>query len=126
MALILLIDDHAALRHTVRRMLIAEGHEVLEAEDGREGLALLDRHRPELVITDIVMPDKDGIETILDIKSRRTEAKIIAMSGTDLSRAALYLDAASKLGADEVVLKPFRADELMGIVDRLLGQKACP
>ena len=126
MALILLIDDHAALRQTLRRILLGEGHEVLEAANGRVGMTLFERHNPTLVITDILMPDQDGIETILDMRRRDAGAKIIAMSGGEAVRQDLYLDAARKLGADEVVRKPFRADEIVALVDRLLGARVYP
>jgi len=125
-ALILLIDDHAALRQTLRRILLGEGHEVLEAANGRVGMTLFERHNPTLVITDILMPDQDGIETILDMRRRDAGAKIIAMSGGEAVRQDLYLDAARKLGADEVVRKPFRADEIVALVDRLLGARVYP
>jgi len=126
MALILLIDDHAAMRQTLRRILLAEGHDVLEAANGRAGIILFERHSPVLVITDILMPDQDGIETILDMRRRGAEAKIIAISGGEAVRQDLYLGAARKLGADAVMRKPFRADEILALVDRLLAERVCP
>lgn len=125
MALILLIDDHAALRQTLRRILQGEGHRVIEAANGRAGMVQFDRHNPALVITDILMPDQDGIETILDMRRRSLDTKIVAMSGGEAVRQDLYLDAARKLGADEIVRKPFRADEIVTLVDRLLGASVC-
>jgi len=127
MALILLIDDHLALRQTLRRILQTEGHEVLEAANGRAGMALFERHNPALVITDILMPDQDGIATILDLRRRCAGAKIIAMSGGgEAATQTLYLDAARKLGADEIVRKPFRAEEIVALVDGLLGANVYP
>lgn len=121
MALILLVDDNPDLRRTIRRMLVASGHEVLEAGDGNETLRLLDGAHPALVITDIVMPEKEGMETIMDIRRRGIAMKILAMTGSDPADHTTYLDAALKLGADEVLRKPFRAGELNALVDRLLG-----
>jgi CheY-like chemotaxis protein len=121
MALILLVDDNDELRRTVGRMLASSGHDVIEAGDGAEALRLLERARPALVVTDLVMPGKEGIETIIDIRKRGIATKILAMTGSDPADQPTYLDAASKLGADAVLRKPFRAAELKTIVDRLLG-----
>jgi DNA-binding response OmpR family regulator len=124
MALILLADDNAKLRETVRRMLAAAGHEVIEAGNGNETMRLLESEHPALVITDLIMPEKEGIETILDIRRRGVVTKIVAMSGIDPSERSVYLDAAQKLGADAVLQKPFRAAELNAVVERLLGADA--
>ena len=124
MALILLADDNPQLRQSVRRMLAAAGHDVIEAGNGNETMRLFDREHPALVITDLIMPEKEGIETILDIRRRGIATKIVAMSGIDPSDTPVYLDAAQKLGADAVLQKPFRAAELNAVVDRLLGAAA--
>lgn len=121
MALILLVDDNAELRRTVGRMLSSSGHDVLEAGDGAEALRVLEGTHPALVVTDLVMPGKEGIETIIDIRRRGIATKILAMTGSDPADQPIYLDAASKLGADAVLRKPFRAAELKVIVDQLLG-----
>ncbi|HXQ53540.1 MAG TPA: response regulator [Stellaceae bacterium] len=121
MSLILLVDDNAELRRTVGRMLTASGHEVLEAGNGNEAMRHLEGAAPALVITDLIMPGKEGIETIIDIRRRGIVTKILAMTGSDPADKGIYLDAASKLGADAVLRKPFRAAELKAIVDRLLG-----
>jgi two-component system, chemotaxis family, chemotaxis protein CheY len=116
MALILVIDDTATMRQLVRRMLERAMHTVLEAEDGEAGLTVLERQGPALVITDLIMPKMEGIETIQQIKRTRPGTKIIAMSGSD----ELNLDAAKKLGADAALAKPFGATVLLDTVDRLL------
>jgi len=121
MALILVIDDSIELRRAVRRILLSAGHDVLEAENGNIGLALVNEHEPALVITDLIMPDKEGIETILDIRRRGKPTPILAISGSDPAPASIYLGAASKLGADHVMRKPFRAAELLAAVERLLA-----
>jgi CheY-like chemotaxis protein len=116
MALILVIDDTATMRQLVRRMLERATHTVLEAEDGAAGLTMFERQGPALVITDLIMPKMEGIETIQQIKRSRPDAKIIAMSGSD----ELNLHAAKKLGADAVLAKPFGAAVLLDTVQRLL------
>jgi CheY-like chemotaxis protein len=117
MALILVIDDRATMRDLVRRMLERAGHVVLDAEDGEAGLAAFEQRRPDLVITDLIMPKKEGIETIQQIKRSRPDAKVVAMSGGD----EVNLHAARRLGADATLTKPFEAVVLLDLVDRLLG-----
>jgi DNA-binding response OmpR family regulator len=112
-ALIVVIDDDAAIREIVRRFLTEAKHTVLEAENGNVGLALAEHHRPALVITDIVMPEKEGIETIRDIRRLKNGTKIIAMSGGTPSKGMLYLEAARTLGADAILINPFRKTELL-------------
>jgi two-component system, chemotaxis family, chemotaxis protein CheY len=117
MALILVIDDKATMRELVRRMLERADHTVVEAEDGEAGLIAFKRHQPDIVITDLIMPRKEGIETIREIKRLQPRARVIAMSGG----AEVNLYAARKLGADEIIAKPFDAAALLEMVNRLLG-----
>jgi CheY-like chemotaxis protein len=121
MALILVIDDIAQMRDLVRRMLERAKHTVIEAEDGERGLAVFAAQDPAIVITDLLMPKREGIETIQQIRRLRPDAKIIAMSGSeDLRGKSQYLDAAKRLGADAILAKPFQAAALAAVVDRLL------
>jgi two-component system, chemotaxis family, chemotaxis protein CheY len=120
-ALILVIDDDARVRRTMVRVLTGAGHSVIEAEEGQKGIVLLCEEKPDLVITDLVMPGKDGIETIREIREISPEMKIVAISGTHAGAdGGLYLRAAEKLGADAILPKPFRAPEVLGTVERLL------
>jgi CheY-like chemotaxis protein len=121
MALIMIIDDDEVLRRTVRRFLVGNGHTVIEAEHGGNGVALLREHDPAIVITDIYMPEKEGMETIVDIRKLRPATRIIAMSGGGPHRDALALKWAQGLGADAVLPKPFRAAELNSAVEHLLN-----
>lgn len=121
MAVILVIDDNDTVRKTLRRQLLSAGYEVIEAADGAQGLALCHAHRPALVISDIFMPEADGIETITAIRREHPGIKIIAVSGSEAQQRTLYLGAAQKLGADAVLGKPWRAAELKETVQRLLG-----
>jgi CheY-like chemotaxis protein len=120
MALILVIDDAAMMRHLVRRMLECAEHRVIEAEDGEVGIAVVEMQDPALVITDLIMPKKEGIETIQQIRRLHPNTKIIAMSGHVGPDGASYLDAARKLGADAILAKPFPRAALLDVVDRLL------
>jgi DNA-binding response OmpR family regulator len=122
MALVLVIDDALTMRELVRRMLDRTNHSVIEAEDGEAGLTLFSRHSPDLVITDLIMPNKEGIETIREIRRRKGDTKIIAMSGSATRRENRYLSAARKLGADEVLPKPFGRGELLALIDQLLDR----
>lgn len=109
---ILVIDDDVLLRRMLARILLGEGHEVLTAADGERGMTMFHRERPQIVITDIVMPEQEGLETILALRRDNAPVKIIAMSGTD----AEMLDIARLIGADEIIAKPFRADEMLRCV----------
>jgi CheY-like chemotaxis protein len=121
MSLILVIDDAATVRQLVGRILVAAEHSVLEAQDGDVGVALFQQHRPSLVITDLFMPNKEGIETIQEIRRLSPDTKIIAMSASTSATGKLYLGAAKKLGADAILAKPFEAAELLEVVDRLIA-----
>jgi CheY-like chemotaxis protein len=119
MAQLLVIDDEPSIRQMACRILIAGGHSVIEAENGTVGLAQLAKHHVDLVLTDIIMPGTEGIETIQQIRRLLPDMKIIAMSGSHAHE--LYLQAAEKLGADEILTKPFRATELRDTVSRVLS-----
>jgi CheY-like chemotaxis protein len=124
-AKILIIDDDPSMRRTVSRILARAGHEVIEAPDGLEGVELFRRNHPDIVVTDIVMPKKEGIETILELRRENPLTLILAISGgaTLLGGSAPldYLDLAKGLGADAVLAKPFRAPDLLQQIDNLLG-----
>jgi two-component system, chemotaxis family, chemotaxis protein CheY len=121
MALILVIDDVAMMRDLVRRMLERAEHSVIEAADGEAGIAAVEMQAPALVITDLIMPKKEGIETIQQIRRSHPNIKIIAMSGHVRPDGVSYLDAARQLGADAILAKPFLKAALLDVVDRLLN-----
>jgi len=118
MAEILLIDDDAQMRRVVARILREAGHSVHEAANGTEGLALFRRVRSDLVVSDIVMPETEGIELIRTLRQEAPALPILAVSG---SPTALYLQAATKLGASAALRKPFAADKLLAMVNTLLA-----
>src|SRR5262249_16462507 len=107
---ILVIDDDVSVRLVLRRMLEQEGYEVICAEDGRQALDLLKQRRPDLVITDIVMPNCEGIETILEMRAAGLTLPIIAMSGGGRIGNADFLQMARRLGASATLTKPFEFD----------------
>jgi len=121
MANVLVIDDDPVTRTVVCAVLESAGHTVSEADNGHTGLAMFYANSPDLVITDILMPGKDGIETIRELRSTNPEIKIIALSGDVRFDGPGILEAAHLLGADEVIEKPFRNDELMRIVEQVLA-----
>ena len=118
MAMILVIDDEAPMRRLIGRILKTRGHVVEEAVDGRQGLELFRQRRPALVISDIVMPVGEGIETIRQIRQEAPDMPILAISGG--SNQTLYLRAANNLGASASLEKPFEPDDLVAAVENLL------
>ena len=109
----LVIDDDDLVRGTIAAMLEAAGYLVIQAADGQQGVQLFQQHAIDLVVTDILMPSKEGIETIVEIRQRNREVRIIAVSGGGAIGATPVLDAARQLGADDVLSKPFSKAELL-------------
>jgi YesN/AraC family two-component response regulator len=99
------------------------GYEVLEARNGKEALAIADKEPVDLVITDIVMPEKEGLETISALKQKIRGIKVVAMSGGGRGSASDYLRLATMMGANRVMLKPFSNDSLAAVLGELLGEK---
>ena len=121
MARILVIDDEPLARYAIREVLESAGHSVVEAENGREGVDLYQFENFDLTITDILMPEKDGVQTIRELKSRRADGKIIAIAGGTIMRREGRLVLASKMGADSILAKPFSDEELMSSVKECLS-----
>jgi CheY-like chemotaxis protein len=120
MSRILLIDDDDAVRTMLRLTLTEFGHAVTEARDGVQGLALFSAGEIDLVITDIVMPGKEGIEVINELRLLDPALKIIAISGGGRVGPMDYLRIASFLGAAKVLAKPFSNEELLAALNELL------
>jgi DNA-binding response OmpR family regulator len=122
-AKVLIIDDDAAMRRMMSRVLADAGHKVLEAADGRDGVRQFRSETPEIIVTDIVMPEQEGIQTIREIREAGSHVAIIAISGGGGGGdGALYLTIAEELGADAVLQKPFRLAELVAVIDRMLSR----
>jgi len=119
---ILLIDDDPLVLHTLSRILRDSGDTVLTAPDGYRGMRLFRAEHPDVVITDIVMPDQEGLGTIREMRQERPESKIIAISGGWPRGPLDILAMAASLGADEVIAKPFEPQDLLARLERLTGQ----
>ena len=118
MAEVLVIEDDPTSSELVRRVLVAEGHSVIFAENGAVGLKKLAQARVDIVLTDLLMPVLEGLETIREIRRLQPDVKIIAISGVYSD----YLEAASKLGANAVFRKPFQPSALRDAVAALLAE----
>ena len=121
MALILIIDDEPLMRRTMRTVLEKAGHRVEEAGDGNEGLRKFGELKPDLVVTDIVMPDREGVETIGALRRLAPEMPIIAISGGGSVGGTLFLELAEQLGATRTASKPLRNADLLRLVDECLA-----
>lgn len=122
---ILIIDDEAPIRSLLARILEAQGYCVAEASDGQKGIYLLQAQPVDLIITDILMPAKDGLETIREIRRDHPDIKIIAISGGSPRWDYMeFLPIAKKFGAHAVLPKPFQQQELLRIVHDVLSQPA--
>jgi DNA-binding response OmpR family regulator len=120
---ILVIDDDDQMRTLLRQVMEWAGYEVIVAGDGREGMQKQRKHAADLVITDLIMPEQEGLETITSLKKEYPEIKIIAISGGGRIGPEAYLPAAQELGADRVFSKPFDVRELAEAVKELLSHE---
>jgi CheY-like chemotaxis protein len=126
MARILIIDDEPQIRSMLRLMLERVGYEIAEAPDGIEGIRRYRENPADLIITDLIMPNKDGIGMIIDLKKEFPKVKIIAMSGGGVNRPEGYLDGAKKLGATRTLTKPIDRDEMLKAVKETLKNPMAP
>lgn len=116
MATILVIDDDASIRRSLRRVLEVEHHEVLEADDGSVGLRAVEQGRPDLVITDIYMPEMDGIEFLIRLRDAWPDLPIVAMSGGGYASKEFVLHDAALIGATRTIVKPLLIDDVLEAV----------
>lgn len=114
---ILVVDDMAGIRGLLRKVLTGAGYKVIEAADGKQALQQMRTSQVDLLLTDLVMPEKDGIEAIRTIHMQWPELKIIAMSG---EFGGQFLHAAELLGANASLPKPVRPEVLLDVVRRVL------
>ncbi len=117
---VLIIDDEPLARYTMKAILEEEGFEIMEASNGQEGIDADKAMPADLIITDIIMPDKEGIETIVEFQRERPEVKIIAISGGGRLKSNVPLKLAQKVGATRVLSKPFGVVELIRTVRECL------
>lgn len=115
---VLIVDDSAGLREIMRIGLQAQGYEVVQASDGREALKV-QRERPaDVIVTDLFMPEMDGIETLEVVKQEFPDTPVVAMSGVPTRTGTDFLEVAHELGAALVLRKPFSIPELVAAVER--------
>jgi YesN/AraC family two-component response regulator len=122
MAKILVIDDEPAITTMLKRMLEKAGNEVETAINGKEGMAYIEKFQPELLVTDIVMPEKEGLELIISLRKIKPELKIIAISGGGRFNYEGYLTSAKRLGANKIFQKPLDHKEFLQAVTELLNE----
>lgn len=120
MATILVIDDDGQLRAMIRQLLERNQHTVLEAVNGLDGLEKYRKQKADVVITDLIMPEKDGILTIQDLLMEFPSAKVLAISGGPRGNAA-WLPIAKRVGALRVLKKPFTTEQLTEVVNEVLN-----
>ena len=118
---ILIIDDEPHILLMLKKMLERAGYEVDLASNGKEGLALFQNKPSDLVITDIIMPEKEGLETIREMRRIQSGLKIIAMSGGGKISAENYLKTAKIFGASRIIEKPFSQQHMVSTVNELLS-----
>jgi CheY-like chemotaxis protein len=124
MARILVVDDEEGIRSLVRNILVREGHEVTTAGDGVEALRVVERQAVDVVITDLIMPEKEGVETIAELRRRFPAIKIIAISVGGMGGAMDYLRLAKALGAAQTLAKPFTREALLKMVETALAPES--
>lgn len=116
---VLIVDDSAGLREIIRIGLQARGYEVLQAADGREALRLLRERSADVIITDLYMPEMDGLETLEVVRQEFPDTPVVAMSGVPTRTGTDFLEVAHELGAALVLRKPFTIPELVAAVERV-------
>ena len=118
---ILIVEDDKDLREMLKISLLARKYTVLEASNGKEALLRFKPLVTDLVITDLIMPDEDGLKVIMKIKEIKPSIKVIAISGGGKAGPGNYLNLAKALGADEIYSKPFSINELIKKIAELLN-----
>lgn len=126
MAKILVIDDDDTIRTLLCRMLERSGHQVLAAADGAQATDLFRQNPLDLIITDLFMPDREGLEIIQELRKNHPQVKIIAISGGGSIGGTSFLDIARLIGASRTLEKPFGSQALLSTVDEVLALEDGP
>ena len=119
---ILVVDDDREVRDMLQRLLERAHYDVETAEDGKQALKMFQAKTYDVVITDILMPEKEGIETIIELRKQHSGLKIIAISGGGKGDAGHYLQVARAFGADRSFGKPFECSEILQAIEELTAQ----
>jgi len=125
-ATILVVDDDRQLREYLKELLEGDGYAIRLAANGDEALEACREARPDLVLTDLVMPGKDGLELLLELKRSDPDLPVVAISGGSAASADNYLRVAKVIGAADILEKPFRGADLSAAVRRVLGTGVHP
>ena len=120
---ILIIDDDEQMRLLLQRLLVDNGYQVRCAANGHEGTKMVREELPDLIITDILMPEKDGLATIIEVKKEFPQVKMVAISGGGRLEAQGYLDLAQKFGVHKIFTKPFKMNDLLETVSKLVNEQ---
>lgn len=123
---ILIIDDDDSIRGFIRRVLEHHGYEIQEARNGDEGIRLYRSWRPDLVLLDLYMPEKDGLETLRDLRLESPQPKVVTMSGGGPKYDVAILQSSRFLGSNSALVKPFTIGELTEIVQNTMNGGAAP
>jgi DNA-binding response OmpR family regulator len=122
MRTILVVDDEDAIRGLIKDFLGIGGYIIREACNGKDASQLLEQFVPDLLITDLLMPEKEGIELIQEVRRSHPKMPIIAISGAQTDKTGIYLKMAGSLGADYVLAKPFALKDLLTTVKQALSE----
>ena len=117
---ILVVEDDEALRRLFEQMLLRDGHEVTIAADGAQALKLIEAMSFDVVVTDLIMPEMEGLSLLRELRHQKSPLKIIAMSGGGRGSATDYLEMAAMLGAAATLSKPFTHQQLTEAVERVM------
>ena len=118
---ILIVEDDNDLRDMLKTALIRSNFTVFEAGNGKDAIVHFKPGVTDVVITDLIMPEEDGLKVIMKIREIKPDIKVVAISGGGKAGPANYLDMAKALGADSVFYKPFSLNDLVGEIKNLLG-----
>jgi CheY-like chemotaxis protein len=120
MAHVLVVDDDELVRSTIRASLARAGHDVIEARDGQEAVDILARGPVDVVVSDIIMPEIDGIGLLLQLRRQQPRLRVIVISGGGRTQNVDFLRMATALGADLALAKPFTPEDLQRAVQSVL------
>jgi len=118
---ILLVEDDEPFADMLQKTLVQEGYAIVRACNGKEALRLYDAQCPHLVLTDLIMPDMEGVELIIELRRRHPSVKIIAISGGGRNPPGAYLPIAQRLGAARTLPKPFANPDLLAAIQVVLN-----